>query len=131
MDAITGTFPEGIIHEGKLYRQFSLAPEAFCHSLALMSDPDVDTKQLHNDTYFRAALFAQRLTVPGIKKITPDMVLYLSGDDGQELLSISNDLEKRRKEFRRSLETAAENASCDAEAGAELAGHQPDGSGGS
>lgn len=122
MDAITGTFPEGMIHEGKLYREFSLAPETFRHSLSLMSDPSVNVSQLHDDAYFRAAMFAQRLIVPGVQHISPDMVLDLSGDDGQEILTASNELMKRRQEFRSSLEAATQNAGGPAEAGAELGG---------
>lgn len=120
MDAITKTFPEGLLHEGKLYKEFTLVTEAFQHTLDLLNNPAVQTDRLADESYYQACMLAVRLAVPGVETITPEMIRQLSGPDGRTLLSVSNELENRRRDFRSSIETAAQDAGSPAETGAEL-----------
>jgi hypothetical protein len=127
----SGIFPEGMLHEGKAYKDFTLDEETFGHTLGLINDPAIDAKRMDDPAYNAAALFSRRLTVEGIARITPDAVLGLSGPDGNELIMASITLESRRLRFRRELEAAPENGAGAAEAGAESAGDSAAASGGS
>jgi hypothetical protein len=102
----SGIFPEGIIADGQCYREFTLTEHQFRHTMALAGDPDTDLTQLENPVYYQAAVLAQRLEVPGMDKVTPDMVLNLSGADGQELVRVATALEQKRKAFRDAAQAA-------------------------
>jgi hypothetical protein len=116
-----GTFPEGLLVEGRLYREFILDEQKFRHTLEIMNDPTTGNK-VEDPTWYSAALLAKRLTVEGLSEVTPEMVLDLSGPDGDELTRVSIDLENRRQEFRSTAQAAAE-----ASAGAVEAGVQSEG----
>lgn len=96
----TGTFPRGIEIGGQFHREFALAPRLFRHTMELAYDPAVDKTLLADPVYYDAAIIARRLTVPGVAKVTPEMVLNLDGDDGDELATAIMSLDKRRAEFR-------------------------------
>jgi hypothetical protein len=100
-----GTFPEGLLVEGRLYREFILDEQKFRHTLEIMNDPTTGNK-VEDPTWYSAAL----------------LVLDLSGPDGDELTRVSIDLENRRQEFRSTAQAAAE-----ASAGAVEAGVQSEG----
>ena len=110
-------FADGILHEGQLCTQFTLEPETFGHTLALLSNPQIDVERLQDEAYHRACLFAQRLTIEGVPNVTPDIVLGLSGTDGRLLLAADANLMQRRLEFRSQAQTAAQTDSSPAETG--------------
>lgn len=127
----TGTFPEGLLHDGKIYKAFTLEEENFGHTLGMINSPAVDAARMAEPAYNSAALFAQRLSVAGVVRVTPDMVLSLSGPDGNELVRASISLESRRLQFRKEIEAAPEDDTGAAEAGAGPAGNSADAGGGS
>jgi hypothetical protein len=104
----SGTFPEGIIVDGKVCREFTLDEELFRHTLELSNDPAIDPAQFNDPAYYSACLLAKRLTVPGIDRVTPELVQNLSGADGAALVTVATKLEIRRKAFRDAAEAAPE-----------------------
>ncbi len=102
-----GTFPEGIIAAGMVFQEFSLDEQRFRHTLEVMNDPAAGEK-VENPVWFSAALLARRLTVVGLDRVTPEMVLDLSGPDGDELTRATLQLEQRRREFRNSAQAGTE-----------------------
>lgn len=117
----SGIFPEGIVVEGRLHCDFTLDEQKFRHTLEVMNDPATGSKVV-DSVWYSAALLARRLSVVGIPVITPDMVLDLSGPDGDELTRASIELELRRKEFRSAAQAASETAAGAAEDGVQPAG---------
>ncbi len=115
--SITQSFPEGLLHQDKLYKEFTLVTEEFRHTLDLLNNPAVQTERLADEAYYQACMLAARLTVPGVEAVTPEMIQQLAGADGRTLLSASNELEIRRRDFRRAIETAKEETSSPAETG--------------
>lgn len=105
---ITGTFPEGIIYQGAICRNFTLEELRFEHILQIAHDPATDVDRLSEDVYYDAAKYAKRLKVEGIDQVTPEMVLDLSGPNSTELIIQTATLEKRRQDFRDAAQAAAE-----------------------
>lgn len=113
-----GTFPEGIIVDGRVLRDFVLEEETFRHTLEVSSDPALAADLGGDDAYFAAAVMSKRLVVEGLDRVivdpdtkretvipgrgmTPQMVLDLSRSDGRALLMASGTLEERRLAFRK------------------------------
>lgn len=114
----TGTFPNGITNDkGELCREFILQERTFRHTLELANDAAIKKELLVAPAYYDAAVLSKRLAVAGIGKMTPDMVLDLEGEDGDELANAIMDLDQRRTEFRSQQQAAAQ-----ASAGADQAG---------
>lgn len=105
MIKVEGTFPDGIIVNGVIYREFALAEEVFRHSLEMANDTKLDMSRMGDDVYFQACLYARRLAVAGVS-MTPESVLELSGADGRELLRAVAQVEEQRKAFRDAAEAA-------------------------
>jgi hypothetical protein len=102
-----GKFPEGIVVEGVAYCDFTLGEKTFRTTLEVGNDRTLDRKKLEDSVYYDACLFAKRLTVKGIEKLTPEQILDLSGPDGDELILAEVTLEKRRQEFRGAAQAAS------------------------
>lgn len=98
----TGTFPYGIANDqGEICRDFVLKERTFRHTLELANDPSVNKDLLSDPAYYDAAVISKRLSVAGIAKLTPDMVLDLEGEDGDALANAIMTLDQRRSEFRK------------------------------
>lgn len=95
-----GTLPIGIEVDGKLYREYLLEEQRFKHTLRVYTDPEIASDALKEPAYAEAAIMAKRLVVEGIDKVTPEMVLDLFPEDGDELGAAIADIRKRRNEFR-------------------------------
>ena len=104
-----GEFVHGVLHQGRYHKTFVLEEEVMEHTLRVSNDGEVDFLRLYgddakkilgDDSYYSAFLLAKRLTVEGVEKVTPEMVLRLSRKDGQKLLFLSSRLEQRRELFR-------------------------------
>lgn len=107
----TGTFPCGIVNgEGNACREYILHERTFRNMLELGHDNSIKKELLSDPTYYDAAIISKRLKVAGIEHLTPEMVLDLSGDDGDELANAMMALDQRRAEFRNSQQTAAQTA---------------------
>lgn len=118
----TGTFPEGIVTgDGTLCREYTLHERAFRHVLEVAHDPDIDKALMGDPVYYDAAILSKRLEVAGIDRLTPEVILDLSGDDGDELATAIMELDQRRAEFRKAQQTNAQAAAGTAEAGGALA----------
>ncbi len=113
----SGVFVDGVEIDGRCCTGFTLVAETFGHTLNLLNDPEIEVERLQDEAFHRACLFAQRLTIEGVAKVTPDMVLELSGTDGRLLLSADAILMQRRLEFRSQAQTAAQTDSSPAETG--------------
>lgn len=111
-----GTFPEGIIHEGRLCREFTLRPETFRDSLEIYNDPEL-ADRVKDQATFMACMFARRITIEGIDVVTPEMIENLCRADGQELLLAETRLDDRRKQFRDAAGAAPETPGGAPEAG--------------
>jgi hypothetical protein len=103
------TFTHGLLSEGKYFKDFTLEEEVMKHTLDVANDLELDIPRLignveenipEDETYYSACLLAKRLTVEGVEKVTPEMVLGLSRTDGRLLLRLSSRLDKRRELFR-------------------------------
>jgi len=104
---LTGTFPEGIVVDGICYREITLTEHQFRHTMELASDPTTDVKRLEDPVYYQAAILARRLKVNLLPvPVTPDMILELSGVDGDELARVASTLEQQRKAFRDAAQAA-------------------------
>lgn len=114
-----GTFPEGIIVDGIKFKEFTLDEQRFRHTLEIMNDPAAKDK-VEDPVWYSAALLARRMTVEGLEHITAEMVLDLSGPDGDELTRAGIALEQRRRDFRNSLQARENVPDSPAEAGAQL-----------
>lgn len=97
-----GTFPVGIEVEGEFFREFLLREERFKHKLAVFTDHSIARAALVDPAYMAAAVLAKRLTVAGIERVTPEMVLDLFPEDGNELGMAGASIVQRRNEFRSS-----------------------------
>jgi hypothetical protein len=116
---VTGTFPEGIISkDGKICTEFTLVEQTFRTTLEVAHDPDIDNSLLEDEVYYDACKYAKRLKVKGIAKVTPEMVLDLSGLDTAMLINKINALETQRANFRSAAQAAAEKGTGAPEAGA-------------
>ena len=117
---VTGTFPEGIITEnGRISRNFTLVEQLFRHTLEIAHDPDIDAEDVGDPVYYSACLLAKRITIEGISKVLPAMILELSGLDGTELAKATFTLENQRANFRSAAEAAEKERAGAAETGAE------------
>lgn len=112
----TGCFPEGLIINGMVYKEFTLEEHTFRHTLELASDPAIDYKRLDDPAYYQAAVFSRRLSIPGVR-LSVDDILEMSGIDGQELVRASNEVELQRKIFRDAAAAATEGHDSPAETG--------------
>lgn len=114
----TGIFPHGILNEkGEPCRDYILHERTFRHTLELANDPGINKDLINNSTYYDAAIYAKRLKVAGIDNLTPDMVLDLDAEDGDELAEAVTQLEQRREEFRNSQQTPPKAADSPPETG--------------
>lgn len=112
-----GIFPDGILSEGRILRDFQLQEETFRHTLEVGNDPAIDNDLCNDAAYFSAAVLSKRVTVDGLETVTPQTILDLSGDDGQYLMMLSALLDKRREDFRSQAVGMADGRSADGEAG--------------
>lgn len=114
----TGTFPNGITNDkGELCREFILQERTFRNTLELGSDPAIKHSLLSDPVYYDASIYSKRLKVAGIDKLTPEMVLDLDGEDGDELAFSAVKLDQRRAEFRKEQQAAAQAAAGPGQAG--------------
>lgn len=60
------TLVDGILLGGQLFTEAVLAEETFKHTLQASKLPGIDVSRLDDEAYYAAALFAVRLTVPGL-----------------------------------------------------------------
>jgi len=111
-----GTFPEGIVFDGLVFRKFTLEEQRFRHTLEIMNDPASGDK-VSDPVWYSAALLARRMTVEGLVHVTAEMVQDLSGPDGVELTRASIALEQRRQDFRSSVQASEKDADSAAETG--------------
>ncbi len=114
----TGQLPEGIVVDGRVCRDFVIDEQRFRHTLEIMNDP-ASGEKVEDPVWFSAALLARRLSVVGVDRVTPEMVLDLSGPDGDELTRATLQLEQRRREFRSSAQAGAETSDSPSEDGVE------------
>lgn len=100
-----GTFTEGVIVADRIYTGFELEEEILQHTYDVMNDRDIDNDRLAKDSaYFNAALLAKRVRIEGLdRRLTPEEMLDISGDDGRAIQMVSATLEQRRLLFRKSL----------------------------
>lgn len=97
----TGRFPIGVRNEaGELCTDFTLEERTFRHTLELANDKGIDRELLSNAVYYDAAVLSKRLQISGVKRVTPEMVLNLDGEDGDLLADAIMKLDARRGEFR-------------------------------
>lgn len=106
----SGTFPEGIIVDGKVCREFVLHERTFRCTLELANDPAIKRELLSTPAYYDAAIISKRLKVAGIDNLTPEMVLDLDGDDGDTLAQAMMALDQRRAEFRSTQQVTQKTA---------------------
>lgn len=119
----TGTFPVGIAAaDGNTCRDFTLHERAFRHTLEVARDKSIDNSRLNDPVYYDAAILSKRLEVAGLERLTPEMILDLDGDDGDELATAIMNLDQRRAAFRSTQRTNAETATGAPEAGGAVAG---------
>lgn len=118
---ITGKFPEGIITNDRICRDFTLQEQTFRTRLEIAFDPDINTDLLADGVYDAACLMAKRLRVDGIDKLTPEQVLDLSAQDSSELIGKTLKLESQRANFRSAAQAAEEKRAGAAEAGSDPA----------
>lgn len=98
---IAGTFPNGINNaQGEACKEFVLNERTFRHSLELANDRNIEKELLVDPVYYDAAIIAKRLSVSGLDRLTPEMVLDLAGEDGDALAQAIMTLDQRRVEFR-------------------------------
>lgn len=118
-----GVFPEGIEIAGQVHREFTLDEQKFRHTLEVVNDPATGSR-IEDPVWYSAALLARRLSIPGQfdAAVTPEMVLNLSGADGDELTRASIVLEQRRQAFRSAAQAAPEAAAGALEDGVQSAG---------
>lgn len=102
----SGKFPHGIIHDGVACCDFVLKERTFRHTLELANDPTINKDLFSDPAYYDAAVISKRLSVAGIEKLTPEMVLDLEGDDGDTLANAIMALDQRRTEFRKAQQPA-------------------------
>lgn len=118
-----GTFPHGVTNEeGSICREFYVVERSFRHSLELAHDPAISNEKLQDPVYYDAAIISKRLQVPGVTRVTPEMVLDLLDDDADALTSSLMTLGSRRAEFRRKQQAAPEADDSAAQAGGALGG---------
>jgi|GEM_PF-3115572 len=131
----SGEFFHGMLSEGRYYKAFTLEEEVMEHTLRVSNDTELDFARLYGDeanelpedfAYYSAALLSKRLTVPGIAKVTPEMVLRLSRSDGRMLLMYSSQLEQRRELFRKEAAASEEGHPSDVEDRLSGGGDTPD-----
>ncbi|MFH1028483.1 MAG: hypothetical protein V1791_10820 [Pseudomonadota bacterium] len=116
-----GTFPEGLMVDGSAYRIYTLDEQKFRHTLEVMNDPATGDK-VEDPVWYSAALLAKRLEVEGLPCVTAEMVLDLSGPDGDELTHASIVIEQRRREFRSAAQAATEDPAGPVETGVQQDG---------
>ncbi|GFO67879.1 hypothetical protein GMLC_14580 [Geomonas limicola] len=104
-----GKFPEGIIVDGVCHCDFTLVEKTFRTTLEVSNDPTIDRKLMDDNAYYDACLYAKRLKVKGLDKLTPEQVLDLSGPDSDELILAEVTLEKRRQAFRDAAQAASKD----------------------
>lgn len=115
---VTGTFPNGVINgQGEVCHEFVLNERTFRHSLELANDRNIDKELLVDPVYYDAAIIAKRLSVPGLDRLTPEMVLDLEGEDGDALAQAIMTLDQRRSEFRSAAPAAPKTTDRTGQAG--------------
>jgi len=97
-----GTFLIGIEVEGEFHKEFLLQEERFKHKLEVFTDHTIAREALVDPAFMAAAVLAKRLTVTGIARVTPEMVLDLFPEDGNELGMAGATIVQRRRDFRSS-----------------------------
>lgn len=114
----TGTLIDGIMDAtGAVHREFTLDEERFRHSLEIANDKAISALATADSVFYQAALLAKRLTVQGIETVTPDMILDLSGEDGDLLMQANGRLDDKRKAFRDAAQAAPEKTGGTAQVG--------------
>ena len=96
---------------------FIIAEEKFRHSLEVANDPATASLAAADPVYYQAALLACRLSVEGIARVTADMVLDLTGKDGDLLMAAVGRLEERVSSFRGAAQAAPQKAGSPAKDG--------------
>ena len=101
----------------RTFLAFTLREDRFGDTLEVANNPLTSAKAADSEAYYRAALFAQRLTIEGLDTVTPEMVVELSGADGEILMDAAGRIARRRQEFRNAAQAAEKKAGSAAKAG--------------
>jgi hypothetical protein len=97
-----GTLPDGVEYGGEILREYEVREQMVRDVVGVFDDPVRAARAVKNDLFYSTCILAARLTISGLPgdRVTPDLILDLSKDDYEELLSACARLQDRRRLFR-------------------------------